>query len=454
MNVRANLSVSVLGTVTATMLAVAFSACSTPATSRTGTGGSTGTQQGTAGSSSPGTAGSGTGGSTGQAGSTPGTGGTDATGTGGSAAGATGTGGAAAGATGAAGVAGPAGAGGSAAGTGGSTAGTGGGGTGATACGTCPAGVEGHCDANATYPTYPGFTLALVEDFCQPLDLTTDKVWTYSDGAPADGDTWFDKSQIGFSNGRMQLTAVKQGIPAGYTSYSESDFNSPTGKPTSRHFLSGEFRTKYNNYRYGHYEVNYKTPVAVPGMPTKGGYLSTMFLFRTPKWITWNEVDLELEPMDDTTSILKMVAGNVVNFTNGGQGVPGYPGGAAFDADPMSATYVQTDYHTYAVEWQSSGIKWYADGKNIHSFAGGTGNGGGNPKLPNLSAKIMMNLWVFAGPHFGDPTPNVYPMTAEYEYFRFYKATGETYPCTPTPTCISADDAKFSKNNKDETTYP
>jgi beta-glucanase (GH16 family) len=326
------------------------------------------------------------------------------------------------------------------------------------ACGVCPTGVEGHCDANATYPTYAGFTLALVEDFCQPLDLTTDKVWTYSDGAPADGDTWFGKSQITFSGGKMMLTAIKQAIPAGYTSYSESDANSMTGKPTGRNYLSGEFRSKYNNYRYGRYEVNYKTPVAVPGAGNeiKGGYLSTMFAFRTPKWITWNEIDLELEPADGNTSILKMVAGNVVNFANAVPpvGVPGYPGGAAFDADPMNPNYVQTDFHTYAFEWTTAGIKWYADNKNIHSFAGGTGNGGGNPKLPSLSSKIMMNLWIFKGAHFGDPAPNVYPMHAEYEYFRFYKATGETYPCTPTPTCLMAADTKFAKNNTDETTYP
>jgi len=394
----------------------------------------------------------GTGGATGSGGSTGGTG------TGGMAStgGAAGTGGM----TGAGGMTGT---GGAAAGTGGMT-GTADGGMGGAdgavvggACGPCPAGVEGHCDANATYPTYPGFTLALVEDFCQPIDLTADKVWTYSDGAPADGDTWFDKSQIAFSDGKMMITAIKQAIPAGYTSYSESDANSMTGKPAGRHFLSGEFRSKYNNYRYGRYEVNFKTPVAVPGMPTAGGYLSTMFLFRTPKWINWNEVDLELEPADGATSILKMVAGNVVNFANAVPpvGVPGYPGGAAFDADPMSATYVQTDFHTYAFEWTTGGVNWYMDGTKIHTYAGGNGNGGATPKLPTLSGKIMMNLWIFAGTHFGDPSPNVYPMHSEYQYFRFYKATSETtYPCAPTPTCLTAADTNFSKNNKDETTYP
>src|SRR5919109_788665 len=65
---------------------------------------------------------------------------------------------------------------------GGGTGGAGmdGGGTGGMVMG-CPAGVRGHC-SSATYPTHPGFTLALVEDFDQPLDLDNDPIWTYSDG--------------------------------------------------------------------------------------------------------------------------------------------------------------------------------------------------------------------------------------------------------------------------------
>src|SRR5262245_13033269 len=42
--------------------------------------------------------------------------------------------------------------------------------------GTCPPDVTGHC-SSATYPTYPGFQLALVEDFDEPLDLDSDPIW-------------------------------------------------------------------------------------------------------------------------------------------------------------------------------------------------------------------------------------------------------------------------------------
>jgi len=420
MSLRVKLPILTTTTILTLAFAFAPTGCSAPPTddNRGPVATGTGTSSGAGGSDGTGGTGSGT------AGSGSGTAG-DGSGTAGS-----GTGGAG-GATGGSG--GSAGAGGSAV---------------AVGCGACPANVAGHCDANAAYPPYPGFTLQMAEDFCTPLDLDKDPIWTWSDGAPADGDTWFRKEQIGFADGKMTITAIPMAIPAGYTSFSESDYNSPTGKPTGRHFVSGELRTKYNNYRYGRYEVRYKAPVANAD-PTKGGFLSTMFAFRTPKWQTWNEVDLELEPMDGTTSIIHKVAGNVVYFKNTGAGVPGYPGGAAFGPlTPDLPTYVITDTHTYAIEWTAAKITWYLDGKNVHEYAGAT------TKIPNLSSKIMMNLWVFAGTHFGDPTANMYPLKSEYEWFHFYKQDAETYPCTATPGCLQAVDTAFAKNNVSEATYP
>ena len=90
------------------------------------------------------------------------------------------------------------------------TAGGSAGGTSSGAEGPCPAGVVGHCDAGATaasYPTYPGVTLALVEDFPAPIDLDNDPIFTWSDGTPANGQTRFRKEQITFTNGKMVITA-------------------------------------------------------------------------------------------------------------------------------------------------------------------------------------------------------------------------------------------------------
>jgi hypothetical protein len=81
---------------------------------------------------------------------------------------------------------------------------------------------------------------------------------------------------------------------------------------------------------------------------------------------------------------------------------------------------------------------------------------GGNTQVPKNSAKIMMNLWVFGNDSaFGIVGNNVYPFSATYEWFRFYKSDAETtYPYDNPKTQLPAGDLDFSKNNPNETVYP
>ena len=348
-------------------------------------------------------------------------------------------------------------------GTGGGSAGTGGttgGATGGEVMTACPAGVVGHCSMGVTYPPHDGFTLQLVEDFPMPLDLDHDAIWTWSDGSPADGQTGFRKEQLGFPNGHMTITAdippntpacapmtSNSGCIAPRMAYGEALSPNAQANVNAMGVWSGELRTKYNNYRYGYYEVKYQAPVANPGMEmtdtASGDYLSTMFVFRTPKNVVWNEIDIELEPNHHD-----QIGGNVVNA----QGAVGYPGG---NADPLMgvsgpAGYAITQEHVYAFSWTPTKVEWFMDGVSIHSFAGKASD-----PVPTLSAKIMMNLWVFSGNAFGDGKNNKYPFHATYDYLHFYKFSGEAkYPCDPVPGCLDATDkTKSAQNNGTETNY-
>ena len=308
--------------------------------------------------------------------------------------------------------------------------------------------VDGHCSSGVTYPTYTGFDLALVEDFPVAVDLNADPVFTWSDGIPNDSQTNFAEANITFANGRMILTAQSKCAPANNnvtcyaprTSFAESYSDEPI--PRSRPgtgVTSGEFRTKYNNYRYGRYEVKYTAPST-----TMGNFLSTMFVFRTPTNLAWNEVDNELEPNQGGKQNL--------NTVNAPAGAKGYPGGDA-QSIPIAGLNIATE-HIYAFNWTAAGITWYVDNKPTPTFTHAPAQ---MPPIPNLSAKIMMNLWVFHdNSNFGDPTKNVYPMTSSYDYFHFYKQTGETYPCSPTPGCLSKTNNDYTvaaQNNPKETPY-
>jgi hypothetical protein len=424
------------------MISMAILGCSTPPTQGSGTAGSNGqgtsgtNGQGTSGTNGQGTSGTngqGTSGTNGQgtAGTGAGTAGTGGTGGTAMVTGTGGTGGAAAGASGTAGTAGGTGTGGTT-GTGGATA--------------CPTGVLGHCNADTGDPMkYTGFTLALAEEFDAAIDLDTDPIWTWSDGGPPEGQTRFNKSQISFTGGQMIITALGQTVPSS-VSYAEPDVNSNTGMPGVRTVLSGEFRTKYNNYRYGRYEAKYTAPVENGGTGADGNFLSTMFTFRTPKWHQWRELDLELE-----ANIKTKVAWNMVNA----DGQDNYPAGNADASNgngPGTGFTVQMP-HTYLIEWLPTKVTWYVDGTMVNSAA----NNMNNDPIPTLSAKIMMNLWVFASAAaFGNPVNNKYPFHSTYDYFRFYKWNNETtYPYADPHTQLPPADAANSQNNSGETgMYP
>ena len=308
-----------------------------------------------------------------------------------------------------------------------------------------PPGVQGHPSTSISYPKHAGFTLALVEEFDTPLDLDKDPVWTWSDGGLPEGAVRFFKDAISFAGGKMILTATKQNA-GGSNSYAEPVGDGPVGFVPAKPLHSGEMRTKFNNYRYGRYEVRMKPPTS------GGNFISTMFVFRTPKFINWREIDIELTADRPRGVVTNMIRADNVGawnesiqeFADGfpnGPGAMGLPGGFS----------QQSDFHTYAFEWLPDKITWFVDDQPIRVKTGG------RLPVPERSAKIIMNLWIFAsvGGFGGDPTRNAYPMTSEYEWFRFYKWDQEDkYPCTDLPNCLPGEDRVKSKNNPDDGLQP
>lgn len=304
-----------------------------------------------------------------------------------------------------------------------------------------PPGVQGHPDPAAAYPAYPGFTLALVEEFDQPLDLDHDPVWTWSDGGLAEGAVRFVKDAIAFRAGELVLSARRENAPAG-PSHAEPVPESPLGFVPDKPLKSGELRTRYNNYRWGRYEVRLQPPTA------DGNFISTLFLFRTPKFEQWREIDIEL-----TADRPHALATNVISADGARLWSPAiqefadqFPLGP--DSRPLPAGFShQGRFHTYAIEWLPERIMWLVDGVPVRV------KWGGRLPVPEKSAKVMLNLWVFgaAGGFGGDPARNVYPLEARYDWFRFYRWDGEPhYPCAPLPECLPAEDRNLSRNNSEE----
>ncbi|HEX2882543.1 MAG TPA: family 16 glycosylhydrolase [Polyangiaceae bacterium] len=306
---------------------------------------------------------------------------------------------------------------------------------GAANCDGLPAGVQGHPDCSITYPTYEGFTLALAEEFSAPIDLVNDPVWTYSDGGLDEGTVRFVKDNITFEAGTGNVGVMKLNFTEDPVAES---FSHAEEKPVgTKEFSSGEFRTKYNNYRYGRYEVRFKAPSVTTANPdAPGGYVATTFIFRTPKFTNWREIDIEQTGYTATS-----LTTNLIN----GDNRAGWAADFASAADTTLASSGRTEFHTYAFEWIEGQISWFVDDMTT-PFRTETGGG---IAIPDMSGKIMMNLW--AGAFGGDPNANEYPIATEYDWFRFYKWDMETtYPVADPATNLPATDKDGSKNNPED----
>lgn len=247
----------------------------------------------------------------------------------------------------------------------------------------------------------------------------------------------FAKEGISFSDGKMKLTVDEAAqVSAAPDTCSHAEYGTVFSKP----LISGEMRSRYNLFRYGRYETRLKAPQVQPGNTTiNGNYIATLFVFRTPKFDAWREIDIEVTgngPGTVTTNLI--TANDTFAWNKDIQEVN------SFD---FEGTNTRADFHDFAFEWLPDSITWYLDGEIVRKR---TSDDGGLP-IPELSTKIMMNLWVFNGGGFGgtEGANNQYPLVSEYDWFRFYKWDGDTnYPCPQMDTsCLTAEDQSVSSNN-------
>jgi len=150
--------------------------------------------------------------------------------------------------------------------------------------------VFGHPNQTKVYPTYTDFTLKLVEEFTDPLNLDLDEVWTWSDGGLSEGRVRFVKEAIQFKDGKMIIMANE----TKYSASNCSQANEGEWTPTKQ-LASGELRTRRNMFRYGRYEVSMKAPAPQAGNTSvNGNYIATMFVYKDAKVKHWREIDIEV----------------------------------------------------------------------------------------------------------------------------------------------------------------
>lgn len=142
-----------------------------------------------------------------------------------------------------------------------------------------------------------------------------------------------------------------------------------------RQYAAGGIVTKKQpdeTYRYGRFETVMK--------PAKqSGVISAFFLYR---FDPWQEIDAEFLG-NDTTKLLANVyynpgeEGDLYNYGHFGTPVVIDLG---FDAS--------LDFHTYAIEWEETELRWFVDDKLVHVRKDGFPT-----PIPHLPMQFFVNIW-------------------------------------------------------------
>jgi len=134
---------------------------------------------------------------------------------------------------------------------------------------------------------------------------------------------------------------------------------------------------------------------------------------------------------------------------------PGYPGGRGLPwPDPPAgvANYIQTDGpHLTPFEWTATKVTWYVDGNRRSHVTRAP-----RPRFPICRRKIMMKpLGLRRKPTSAIRRPTPIPLQSEYEWFRFYKQTGETLSLHLHPRLPASRRHRVrQEQRRRKTTYP
>lgn len=269
---------------------------------------------------------------------------------------------------------------------------------------------------------YQGFTLEVDERF----DTFDNDLWAKGDGAVGtEGDCRFQSEGVVVEDGSMKLIIDRKPIPAGFS----DDHNA---QKRAYEYFCGEVRTK-KMYRYGRVEARFKTPAPAQA----SGFISSLFTYDY-RDLQWREIDIEVEGIARRAETMQS---NLI-YGNGATNWNETRNWGAWEDATHSTNKPLNEWTVYAFEWTPDYIAWFVDGLEVRrltnevlranspatlqqdnavlqAFTQGT-----TAEIPTNDTLIMMNFWIptpGVGVNFGgDPVNNQYPLTSEYDWYRYY----------------------------------
>ncbi len=236
---------------------------------------------------------------------------------------------------------------------------------------------------NDSIPTVPGWTLVWNDEFNGPSIDTTKWEWEVNGDGGGNNElqyyTAFSKNSH-IEDGKLVITAVQE------------DY-------LGRHYTSARMRTKYKgDWKYGRFEARMKLPFG-KGLWPAFWMLPTDWVYGG--WPLSGEMDIMEMLGNETTKVYGTIHwGDPTHRQAGG-------------SYSLSSGSFAGDFHLFTMEWDSAGMKWYAD--NQHYFTATHG------KPFDQRFHILLNVAV-GGNWPGNPDDGtVFPQMMYVDYVRVYR---------------------------------
>ncbi len=137
-------------------------------------------------------------------------------------------------------------------------------------------------------------------------------------------------------------------------------------------------------------------------------------------WLLGNDIGSVGWPQCGEIDVMEYL-GQDPNVAYGTLHGPGYSSG---DVYVLANGQFDDSFHTFAIEWEDSVIRWYVDDNLYHTVT--PNDLGGGEWVFNHPFYIILNVAV-GGTWVGDPDPStVFPQTMLVDYVRVYQASSET----------------------------
>ena len=273
-----------------------------------------------------------------------------------------------------------------------------------------------------SYPGYSGrysnFTLSVDERF-DGVALNAAR-WATGDGTFPENNCRFQPQGVRVAGGHMELVVRNEHIPASH-SVDQNQIKD------ARNYSCGEARLR-QRIQYGRIEGRFRTPIS-----GATGFITSLFTYDVADY-QWRELDIELEGGRPGSMSSNYIYGDNANlWFFEWQATRTWGAWERLHPTPRATR----EWIVYAIEWTPDYVAWFMDGVEVRRMV--ENDVDGNPlippqilpaTLPRKPTTVMMNFWIPTPAVMlgfgGDTGGNVYPMVAQYDWFRYYTWTPGT----------------------------